>query len=157
MDHERASKDEFRVTGSLRIKVLRNGAVVRELGPFKNKVVSSDGYGRNLIARAMAGDGTYPIAIDSASIGTGNTAPADGDTDLETASVSAIPITNAGVSNNVLTIDVFVPDADLPDGTYEEFGLFAALRLVSHVLISPSYTKAAGEDTLFTYTLTFTG
>lgn len=145
------------IEGSLRIRVICNGRVVRELGPFKNRVVSSSGYGRNLIARWMAGDATYPIVIDSASIGTGNTAPADGDIALQTATVSAIPITNLSVSNNILTVDVFVPDGTLPNGTYKEFGLFATLRLISRLLITPNYTKATGEDTLFTYTLTFTG
>jgi hypothetical protein len=54
-------------------------------------------------------------------------------------------------------VDVFVPDGELPDDTYAEFGLFLTGRLLSRIIISPSYTKATGEDTLFTYELTFPG
>lgn len=139
------------------IKTFKDGVLVREIGPFHNKVVTSSGYGRNLILRALAGDATYPVEIDTAAVGDNNTAAADGNTALGNSLVSAIPITNASVSNNVLTIDVFASDATLPNDTYEEFGLFSNLRLMSRVIISPAYTKASGEDTLFTYTLTMTG
>jgi hypothetical protein len=149
--------DQFGFFGELTIKTVRDGLVLREVGPFQNKVVSSSGYGRNLIMRALAGDPTYSLAIDSAAIGDGSIAPADGDTGLGNSLVSGLPITSAGVANNVLTIDVFVPSGDLPDDTYSEFGFFADGRLMSRVLISPAYTKAAGEDTLFSYTMTATG
>lgn len=151
------NKDNIHLGGVLRIKTLKNGEVIRESGPFKNKVVTSAGYGRNLILRWMAGETTYPIVIDSASLGTNSTAAADGDTNLTTPTVTGIAITNMTVVNNVLTIDVFVPDGDLTNGTYAEFGLFLTGRLLSRIIISPSYTKATGEDTLFTYELTFTG
>ena len=149
----------FGLEGSLTIRVLDNntGELKRTLGPFKNKVVSSAGYGRNLLLRWMAGDLTYPIVIDSAAVGSNATAPADADTGLNTVVHSGLTITNTGVSNNVLTIDVFATDAELTNVTYREFGLFATLRLISRVLISPVYTKASGEDTLFSYTLTMTG
>ena len=119
--------------------------------------MSSTGYGRNLILRWMAGEATYPIVINSASLGTGTTAAADGDTNLQTPTVTGIAITDMAVVNNVLTVSVFVPDGDLPNGTYAEFGLLATLRLLIRILISPSYTKATGEDTLFSYSLTFSG
>jgi hypothetical protein len=151
------SEDRVAIVGSLVITTLRDGKVVRKTAPMRNKVVSSDGYGRNLLLRQVAGDALLPIVIDSASIGDDNTAPADADTDLGNPLVTDIPITNMSVSDNVLTIDVFVSDANLPDDTYEEFGLFMAGLLFSHVLISPSYTKASRDDTLFTYTLTLTG
>lgn len=150
-------KDSVHLAGVLRIKTLKNGEVIRESGPFKNKVVTSAGYGRNLILRWMAGETTYPIVIDSASIGDSATAAADGDTVLGNSLVSGINITNITVVDNVMTVDVFVPDGELPDDTYAEFGLFLTGRLLSRIIISPSYTKATGEDTLFTYELTFTG
>lgn len=147
----------FNLAGVLSIKTFKDGKLVRELGPFKNKVVTSSGYGRNLILRAMAGDTTYPIEIDSAAVGSNSTAAVDGDTNLNTVVHSGLSITNASVSNNVLTIDVFVADATLTNVTYREFGLFADGRLISRVIISPDYTKGAGEETLFAYTLTMTG
>lgn len=150
-------KDNVHLAGVLRIKTLKNGEVIRESGPFKNKVVTSAGYGRNLILRWMAGETTYPIVIDSASIGDSATAAADGDTALGNSLVSGINITNITVVDNVMTVDVFVPDGELPDDTYAEFGLFLTGRLLSRIIISPAYTKATGEDTLFTYELTFSG
>lgn len=145
--------------GELTIKVFdsKTGELKRTIGPCPNKVVSSAGYGRNLILRWMAGDATYPIVINSAAVGSGSTAPADGDTGLQTSVHSGLGITNFGVSNNILTVDVFVPDASLTNVTYREFGLFATNRLISRLLISPVYTKVSGEDTLFSYTLTMSG
>jgi hypothetical protein len=151
------SDSEIGLIGHLQIKTFRDGKLIRETPPMRNKVVSSAGYGRNLILRWRANEATFPIVIDAAAVGDDNTAPADGDTGLGNALVSSIPITNMSVANNVLTVDVFVADANLPDDTYEEFGLFMDGRLLSRVIISPAYTKASGEDTLFTYTLTFTG
>ncbi|MER0170345.1 MAG: hypothetical protein DU489_07025 [Nitrosomonas sp.] len=151
------SKDSANIGGFLTIKTFKDGKLIRQSGPFKNKVVSSNGYGRNLILRQMAGDTTYPIEIDSVSVGDGAVAPVDGDTALGNSLVSGINITNMTVVNNVLTIDVFVADGNLPDDTYSEFGLFANGRLISRIIISPSYTKSTGEDTLFTYEMTMTG
>lgn len=154
---ERKHSDQLGFVGELTIRTYKDGANVRQIGPFKNKVVSSSGYGRNLIMRALAGDATYPVEIDSASLGDDNTAPTDSDTGLGNSLIADLPLTAASVSNNILTIDVFVPSANLPDDTYEEFGLFADGRLMSRLVISPAYTKASGEDTLFTYTMTANG
>lgn len=148
---------EAGLAGILRIKKFRDGELIYESGPLPNKVVTSTGYGRNLILRWMTGETTYPIVIDSVSLGDNNTAAADGNTALGNELVADIPITNMSVSNNVATVDVFVADANLPDDTYEELGIFVSGRLLARIIISPAYTKAAGEDTLFTYTLTFTG
>ncbi len=150
-------KDSAHVEGYLTIKTFKDGFLQRKIGPFKNKVVSSLGYGRNLILRAMTGDTTYPIVITSASLGTSSTAAADGDTNLVAPTVTGIGITNMTVVNNVLTVDIFVADGSLANGTYAELGLFASGRLISRIVISPSYTKSTGEDSLFTYTLTMTG
>lgn len=125
--------------------------------PIRNKVVSSSGHGRNLIARKLTGDNTYGIEIDSAAVGDDNTAAADGNTGLGNALVTGIPLTNSIASNNVVDIDVFVADGNLPDDTYEEFGLFIGAQLFSRIVISPAYTKNTGEDTLFTYQLTLSG
>lgn len=151
------TNDKAGISGVLTIKKFRDGKLIWQSEPIKNKVVSSDGYGRNLLMRQLAGDTTYPIEIDSFSLGDGTTAPVDGDTALENSLESAIPITDMSVANNILTVDVFIADANLTDDTYSECGFFCNLRLFSRILISPVYTKVAGEDTLFSYTITFTG
>lgn len=146
------------IGGLLTIRKYRAGELIWQSEPIHNKVVSgSGGYGRNIIARQLAGDTTYAMEIDSAAVGDGATAPADGDTGLGNALLSSIPLTNITVANNVIQVDVFVADGTLPNDTYAEFGLFCNGRLFSRILISPAYTKATGEDTLFTYELTITG
>lgn len=151
------TSDALHIDGYLTIKTYKNGELVREIGPFKNKVVSSEGRGRNLLARALAGDPTYSPEITSASLGNYTFPPSDADVMLGGELVDDIPITNMTVVNDVLTVDIFVADANLPDDVYEEFGLFAGTQLMTRLVISPAYTKASGEDTLFTYTLTLTG
>lgn len=154
MKRVRSSDRLARVAGRLTIKTFRDGELARMIGPFPNRVVSSSGYGRNLIARQLAGDTTYPLAIDSASVGDDGTAAADGQTGLGNALVEDIPLTSIGATGDTVTVDVFVADANLPDDSYEEFGLFCDGRLFSRVVIDPAYTKASGEDTLFSYELT---
>jgi len=150
--------EQNHVAGHLTISTYKNDVLIRRSEPMPNKVVSgTGGHGRNLIARQLAGDTTYPLAITSAAAGSGSTAPADGDTGLETPVASNIPITRMIVTNNVLQVDVFVSSANLANGTYREFGLFCGAQLFARIIISPDYTKASGEDTLFTYTLTLTG
>ncbi len=152
------TSDSIGFFGHLTIKKIRDGKVVDTIGPIKNKVVSgTGGYGRNLIIRQLAGDTTYNIEIDSVRLGDGTTPPADSDTNLGNVLVTGVSITNMVVANNVLTIDVFLSDGNLPNDTYSEMGFFINGRLFSRILITPSYTKASGEDTLFTYTLTATG
>lgn len=145
------------VAGTLTIQKFRDGKLVYQSEPMPNKVVMSDGYGRNLIARQLAGNNLYPIEIDSASVGDDGTAAADGQTDLLNPLVTDIPITNKTAVDNVVTVDVFVADANLSDDTYREFGLFCDGRLFARIVLSPDYTKVSGEDTLFTYELTLTG
>lgn len=155
--NKQTQKDVAGIGGELIIKKFRDGKKIWESKPIKNKVVSSDGYGRNLLMRQLAGITTYPIEIDSFALGDGTTAPVDGDTTLGTPLISAIPITDMSVANNILTVDVFIADANLTNDTYAECSFSCNSRLFSRILISPSYTKTTGEDTLFSYTLTFTG
>lgn len=150
--------ENFKVAGHLVVSTFKDGKLTRQTAPLPNKVVAgAGGYGRNLIARHLAGDTTYQLAIDSAAVGDSNTAPTDADTGLGNSLVSGIDITEFTVSNNQLQVDVFVADGNLANDTYEEFGLFSNGRLFCRVIISPAYTKASGEDTLFTYTLTLSG
>jgi len=152
------SKNELGFAGVLLIKKFKDGKEVWRSEPIKNKVVSgSGGYGRNLILRRLTGDTTYGFQIDSAAIGTGTNAPADSDTGLQTSVLSGISISNTAVANDEATIDVFISDGALANGTYAEFGFFIGGRLFSRILISPTYAKGTGEDTTFSYTLTSTG
>lgn len=124
-----------------------------------NLVVSSSNRGRNLIAQHL-GDylnsglrSNYPLAITYAELGTSATTPTNSDTQLGSAS-DRKSTDLATVTGNVVTLSFFWADGDLADGTYNEFGTFtggtATLnsgQLFNHALFSPSYEKAAGEDT----------
>lgn len=121
---------------------------------MKNKIVSTSGYGRNLIMRQLAGDTTYSIEIDSAKIGTGTNAPADSDTDLQTAVLSNIPVANVVVSNDSVLITFFITDALLTNGTYKEFGIYCNGRLFARSLISPNFTKGSNQNATVDYTIT---
>jgi hypothetical protein len=157
MQKEIASRSRAHAGGFLTIRRFRNGELLSVSDPIPNKVVSSEGYGRNLILRWMTGEATYPIVIETAALGDDGTAAVDGDTALGNETVADIPLTDSTVSGDELTIDVFVADANLPNGTYRELGFFADGRLMVRIVIDPDYTKVSGEDTLFTYTLALNG
>lgn len=150
-------EDKVQLQGRFKIKTFRAGTheLLRESPWHCNRIVSSDGHGRNLLIRQLVGNGEYGIQIDSAKIGTGTTAPVDGDTDLETAVLSSISVADSTVANDVVTIDFFIPDQDLTNDTYTEFGLFIGAQLFSRALISPVHSKSANEDTTISYELTF--
>lgn len=148
-------KDLATLKGRMMITTFKNGKKVRETAWMTNKIVSSSGYGRNLILRELSGDNTYGIEIDSADIGTGSTAPVDGNTALETPTVTGVDIANAVLTaHNELTLSIFMSDTTLANGTYTEFGLKIGTQLFSRIIISPSYSKSSGEDSVFTYVIT---
>lgn len=131
------------------------GKIIYQSEWIKNKIVSSDGYGRNIIMRQLTGDTTYAIEIDSAQIGTGTTAPTDGDVALETP-IASFSITAATVNNDSVTFSIFMTDALLANGTYSEFGLRCNSRLFSRILILPTFTKSSNQNTTIDYIITLT-
>lgn len=119
-----------------------------------NLIVSSSGYGKNIIARRLASDNTYTGNVTHGEIGTGTNAPALTDIGLQTGTVR-VAFQTTTISNNIATIRFFLSDATLPNGTYTEFGTFidgtATLgtgQLFNRALFSGAgYAKATGEDT----------
>lgn len=102
--------------------------------------------------RQLMGDATYGMEIDSAAIGTGTSAPTDADTGLGVSVLSGIVPSLQEISNDVGIVSFFIPDGDLADGTYTEFGVFIGGRLFARSLITPNYSKASGNDTSVDYT-----
>jgi len=117
----------------------------------KNLVVNGTGTGVNIIARLLANDNTYSLAITKAKIGTGTNAPADSDTDLQTPTFTKNTVADQEVSANTVIISFFLTNAELANGTYTEFGIFAGTQLFARSIISPSYTKGTNEDTTVEY------
>ena len=148
-------KERAGFRGKLKIETFRDGVKIRETDWMENRIVASDTHGRNIVMRQLAGDNTYPIVIDSAEIGTGILTPADGTTDLVTPVLTGVDIGNAVVTDvDELTLSIFMSDLALADGTYKEFLLRCGTKCFSAIVISPNYSKSAGEDSVFTYVIT---
>lgn len=137
-------------------KDTNTGEILRTTDWVKNKIVSSNDHGLNLFCQHLVGTITYPLEITQAKIGTGSTAVTLSDTDLETPVLSGILRANQIISNSVLTIEFYIVDGDLANGTYNEFGIFCGDQLFARSIISPAFTKASNEDTNVEYELTFT-
>lgn len=146
-------KSKGGMTGRLTISKYKDGKLISEQKE-ENRVVSSAGHGRNLLIRQLTGDTTYGLEVDEGKIGTGTTAPVDGDTDLETAVLSNITVESTSFSNDEATFSFFILDGDLADGTYDEFGLFIGGQLLARSVFTNSFSKSAGENTRVDYTLT---
>jgi hypothetical protein len=144
------------VSGRYRFTVTdsKTGKVKRQSVWHKNLVMNGTNTGVQLIAQNLILDAPAQLKIDSASIGTGTTAPSAGDSDLETPVTTGIIIRTKAQLGNVAQADFFITDAELPDGTYNEFGIFANGNIIARSLITPAFTKASGEDVTITYEIT---
>jgi len=120
---------------------------VISVGPWiHNLVVAGDYRGLGLIAARMGGDTTHDIQITTASIGTGTTPPTDADTDLETEVLDDIPRASQEHDERSVMVGFFIPTADLPNGTYNEFAVWCGTRLFARSLMIPAFTKSTNED-----------
>ncbi|MGI1661391.1 hypothetical protein ACRDNQ_04035 [Palleronia sp. KMU-117] len=130
----------------------------RDTGWIKNLVVTGPNSGIGLITQNLVAGATNSPVIDRAKIGTGTTPAAAGNTDLQTPVLSDIlPTTGLTVvTPSSISLEFFIPDIDLANGTYTEFGLFCGTRLFARSIISPSFTKETGEDVIITYEITIT-
>ncbi|MCP6719747.1 MAG: hypothetical protein KJI72_00255 [Patescibacteria group bacterium] len=155
--------DSFGVRGRIIIRTYRVGTkkLLREL-IVPNLVVSSSDHGRNLIAQRLAGTNTYTLNITHGEIGTGTATPLNNDTALQTPTLRKAK-TLESVSNNIVTIQFFMSDAELADGTYNEFGTFVdgsatigTGQLFNRALFATPYIKASGEDTTVEVEFTIT-
>lgn len=153
-----------RAFGKYRIKVLdaATGRFKRSTPWIDNLVVMSDGYGLNLVARALAGlPSAHPLEIKYAGIGTGTTPPADGDTGLETPVLQQIVRANRSVTGAEITFEFFIADIELANGTYNEFALFCGtdpedLKLYARSIITSPLEKDSNEDISIEYVTGFT-
>lgn len=144
------------ISGKYRFITKKAGTdeVLRTSEWVDNLVMNGTDTGVNLILKTLIGTIT-PNEITSASIGTGTTAPTDSDTNLQTPVTTGIPRATQNISpTDVLTILFFIPDGDLPNGTYNEFGLFCETQIFSRSIISPAYVKSSTEDSVIEYVIT---
>ena len=149
-------KNKTGFTGKYRIikTDAKTGEVISKSEFIENLIMKADTVGINLFIRRLGGDTTYDPIITSAEIGTGTTPPADGDTNLETPVTVGIIKADTTIGIDNVMIAFFIPDVDLPDDTYNEFGLRCGTQLFARSIITPAYVKGSNENTTIEYTIT---
>ena len=137
-------KGEFKVT-----KLNAQGEVIYVTDWQKNLVVSSNGFGRNLIARRLAGITATPIAITKLTLSTNATTPTVADTSLGGTQVDTdvqfIAVTTAGEAN-VIDFSGFFTDGELANGTYNKIGVKMGTILLTSALLDTAIVKDTGEQ-----------
>lgn len=150
-------KDQNKLSGRYRFKVYKAGTreLIRITPWIKNLIVKNANSGVNIAIKNLLGDFTYTLEITHAKIGTGTTAAADGDTDLEAAVLSDIKVMDADETGlDEATFLFFIADSELPDDDYTEFGLFCGTRLFARSIITPTFSKGANQDVECEYVIT---
>jgi hypothetical protein len=146
----------FGISGRFRFKTenLDTGEV--KYTPWhRNLIVTANNHGMNLIMRSLGNLSPLPLAITKAKIGTGVTAAAVTDTNLQTPTIDNIEIANVTLSTNTtLLIEFFMPNALTPDDDYTEFGVFCGDQLFSRAIISPTFEKVGNVNTTVEYEYT---
>lgn len=113
-------KDTIKITGEIKatIQDAKTGKIKR-IYRYKNLIVT---VGRSVIAQRLSGTITYSLTINYGALGTGTTAPTNGDTQLET-EVYRKAVGSATHEDNIAYVDMFFAAGDC-NGTYKEFGYF---------------------------------
>lgn len=122
---------------------------------IENLIMLDTNKGLNLIMQHLNGVTTYPLEVNSLSIGTGTNAPTSTDSNLQTPVATGIVKAIGSITApGVFYSEWFITDGELADGTYNELGLFCGSQIFARSLISPAHVKAALTDTLIVYTIT---
>lgn len=132
----------------------QTGRVLWRSDWINNLVMNGVNTGVAIVANRLVGDFTYDLEITKCKIGTGTTAPADGDTDLETPTFTKNSVALRSVAGNVVSLSFYLNTTELANGTYTEFGIFAVNQLFARSIISPSYVKGTNQDTTIEYEIT---
>lgn len=160
MSNTRDLQDKTGVQGRVRYHLIENGEIVESSDWSENTVTDEDGRGKNLHARLLTGDENILPKITAAKIGTGNTAPTDSDSDLESPTFTTTFIADSGVvGTNTASFSFFITDSEIPDDTYPEFGIFTPpsndRRLYARALFDEPVDKSSGQSVRVEYDITF--
>jgi hypothetical protein len=146
-------KESFGMKGRFKYTKYVDGKEVFASDWQDNLIVSSNTYGRNLVARAMAGDTTYPVEVDGMVLSTNTTPPTVSDTAWGGTEI-LVPIQVPSVANNVIVFSAFFADMDLPNDTYSKIGLAIDGRIFSSALLDTPIVKDTGESYRYDYQIT---
>jgi hypothetical protein len=141
------------IKGKLRLKTYNLDTGKVSYTPWsKNLVMASDGYGINLIMRALANLDPLPLRVTKAKLGTSENSVTDSQTDLIDPTVDNIEIANETlVTPTEVLFEFFMPNFLTPDDTYKEFGVFCGEQMFSRVIIEPAFVKNGNVDTTAEY------
>lgn len=154
------TEDTFNIKGKVRwIATDNEGNEIRK-SDWNDNVVTT--ITKTDILDRLNADTTYDMIIDYLDIGTSNTTPTAGDTNLN-AGVARADKTTGVRSGNTLTLKFYFTDGELANGAYWEVGTFSDAtatlgngRLRNHALFGTVYNKASGENTTIEVALTIT-
>jgi hypothetical protein len=149
--------NKFTIRGKYRYKVIDSltGEIKRQSGEIENLIVLNDANGLYLLFSHLLGITTNSLEITSASIGTGDTAAAIADTDLETPVLEDIPVAlKSRNDDDEIEFTFFINSSDLANGDYKEFGVKCGTKLWARSIITPTFTKSDNEDFQVEYTFT---
>lgn len=128
-----------------------------------NMVMEGANTGKDLLVQWLIGTATYPIGINYIAIGTGSTAAAATDTQLSAETARSLISFSSKVGFNVASLQAFITDTNLANGTYREVGGFVngtgsanSGQLFNRTILSSPYVKASGTDTTIEIDITFT-
>ena len=144
-------KDSIVLTGRVQVKLFDKDGNLKQTHEEKNLVVTT---GKQWFAKMLAEEG--PADITHMAIGTGNTAPAVGDTILAGSELARVAFTD---KSRVAATVTMVADfgAGVGTGTVNEAALFdgaaGTTMLARHVFSGP-YTKGADDTLQVTWTIT---
>jgi len=151
--------DNAFISGSVRFEVRDSETGrLKRVHEQKNKIVAANGFGVNLVMRQFGGNTALSIDLSKAKFGTGTAAVTGAETDLATP-VATISRINSTVGVTDIVLEFFASDAELPDGTYHEFGVFTQeTNIFTRVLINApdGFEKSTNEDVIIKYTITIT-
>lgn len=148
--HLKVPKSHALFAGRFRITGYRPGSdiVIAQSPWMPNLIVDA---GLQEVLEDLMGQRLSGVPITKFKLGTGSTAPAASDTNLETPIVETDFIANRTRTGLTVLFELFLPDAEVPENDYTECGLFIGDTMFSHALISPTYSKAANQDTKIDY------
>lgn len=125
---------------------------VISISPWMNNLImKANTLGINLFIRRLGNDMTYDCIITSAEIGTGTAVPSNSDANLQTPILTGIIVVDRTIAPDNVTFSFFIPSVNLPNGTYNEFGLRCGTQMFARSIITPAYVKGTNEDTTIEY------
>lgn len=141
--------DEVKITGELLLKVVGADGQEKDHRHIKNLVVNA---GKDFIASRMKD--TAKAAMTHVGVGSGSTAPAAGDTALQTQIVRQ-PLTSTTVTGSQVAYSASFP-AGVGTGTWREAGLFnapSAGDMLARTVFG-DLTKGATDSVVVNWTVT---